>query len=795
MERSEFRDIMFQYKKAKELDPQLKYWDWKADKYEKGSDGIKATPEQEKQINEHMQKMHRMSGAISPVINLQDAADFTPVGNATTAYEAYDAAESGDYLTASLIGAAALAPRAVSKGVKKIWREIPSVNPNYVKDKLTEFFGNEKVRKLLPNGLKAEIYEDAINQRNHIIEELYHDKDYWDRAAAIKKQFEDDYPEIYRGLLDTYENRYLGLPEPKVKSFNNGAKAEMSASEQAKERFRLNRIPAGYTDFEYNISPHLDKIDNPTTLHELNHYIDFNLAKNGNADYGNNMFVEMKKDLSTADNILYPDKTDYFRQGTEQKSYMNTLRNYMNSIGLMDSPGQKVSTKTIKKAIQSLPSEMNAVRAAYLQFNSPGQYTKWFNKIPLLGTAGAGLYIGNKEDNSYSEGTNGIKYYGAYSPKDQSYLLPVYNENGQNNVVLPEVTVTPQNNTDLKEVMDTRDFASELASYSPVGDVQDIYDIGKNVYDGNYGQAALGAGLFFLPDALAKSIRKLYGARKISKILDTANLNTNLYKDKDPVTRPISKRETADLINFDTAKKIMDANMQMQDFYTGDDYARRLQKAYEYTGNKAFANIYIPTQLKQTLQKGIEILPDNIDSSLGVTQFNKNTRRPQISINTNAKEHESLNELKNTINHEVAHASLKGGGASNIWVQHIRPYLYDIINLRNPIEIYNNFDLRDADKLQRFMSFNEYPTDIDEIRSRTYSLYQNAKRRGVNFDEFIDKYTFDNPKIWYGKIDAPGELNDLLKIMTPQSIKDFGKKFLGLSIPTLMYLNTNDKSN
>lgn len=82
MERSEFRDIMFQYKKAKELDPQLKYWDWKADKYEKGSDGIKATPEQKKQINEHMQKMHRMSGAISPVVNLQDAADFTPIGTA-----------------------------------------------------------------------------------------------------------------------------------------------------------------------------------------------------------------------------------------------------------------------------------------------------------------------------------------------------------------------------------------------------------------------------------------------------------------------------------------------------------------------------------------------------------------------------------------------------------------------------------------------------------------------------------------------------------------------------------------
>lgn len=283
----------------------------------------------------------------------------------------------------------------------------------------------------------------------------------------------------------------------------------MAARKDAMERFRMNKIPAGYTDFEYNISPHLDRIDRPTAQHELGHYVDFNLSQNANADYNNNMFSALRRDLSTDSNPLYPDKTDYFRQGTEQKSYMNTLRSYMQSIGLMDRPGQKVTTKTIKRAINSLPSEMNAVRAAYLQFNSPGEYTKWFNKIPLLSIPGAAMYFDSKEDNSYADGTDGIKYYGAYSPKQQAYVLPVYDDKGENNVILPEVTVTPQNNTDLAGYMQKGDFIKEAMSFTPVGDVEDIYNIGKDIYDKNYAQAALGAGLFLLPNIVNKPIKKL----------------------------------------------------------------------------------------------------------------------------------------------------------------------------------------------------------------------------------------------------------------------------------------------
>lgn len=368
--------------------------------YENGTDGIKPNTSEIPVTYSNGKWSYGYNpgaGFLKPVISIQDAADLTPIGNAMMANDIYQSANEGDYITAGLIGAAALMPNAVSKPLKKIVREIPSFNPRYFTDKLNKLLLNKEIK---PNGLNRKIYTDAINQRNRVIEDLYTDQDYWDRAKSINKQYGDDYAEVYRNVLDTYENKYVGLPEPKAKQFYNDTKAEMAAKKDAIERFKMNKIPAGYTDFEYNISPYLDRIDRPTVQHELGHYVDFNLSKSSNADYGNNMFQALKKDLSTSKNPLYPDQTDYFRQGTEQKSYMNTLRSYMQSIGLMDKPGQKVTTKTIKRAINSLPSEMNAVKAAYLQFDSPGKYTKWFNKIPLLGIPGAAMYLENKNESN-----------------------------------------------------------------------------------------------------------------------------------------------------------------------------------------------------------------------------------------------------------------------------------------------------------------------------------------------------------------------------------------------------------
>lgn len=65
------------------------------------------------------------------------------------------------------------------------------------------------------------------------------------------------------------------------------------------------------------------------------------------------------------------------------------------------------------------------------------------------------------------------------------------------------------NNVPLLTPKDPVAAAKEAASYIPfIGEGLDLYDIGKDVYSGNYGQAALGAGLFLLPEFLEKPIKK-----------------------------------------------------------------------------------------------------------------------------------------------------------------------------------------------------------------------------------------------------------------------------------------------
>lgn len=165
-----------------------------------------------------------------------------------------------------------------------------------------------------------------------------------------------------------------------------GAPAFMRRTKQMVLDNNPNGIPASWNDFAYYINPSIENLDKALTRHEMGHYVDFNMSKSNNADKGNLMFDELRKDLSVDPNPLIPNQTDYFRKGTEQKSYMNTLRQFMFDNNMINRIDDQVTQKQIKEAINKLPSELKSVKAAYQQFKSPKKYTKWFNTIPLFGT-------------------------------------------------------------------------------------------------------------------------------------------------------------------------------------------------------------------------------------------------------------------------------------------------------------------------------------------------------------------------------------------------------------------------
>lgn len=281
----------------------------------------------------------------------------------------------------------------VARGLTKYSSKyVPEVRRT-VQDKINSLFRREAEDK----ARTYKLYDDAIESRNRIIEDLYSNPAYMERARQIQNTYGDDYAKVYEDIINQYNTNYWNLPNPVIKQLD--AKAKMQAKDAAVNRYITRRQPAGYDDFEYQINRNLTEIDYPTTRHELGHYVDFNLAKSSNPDYSNSMFAELKRDLSKQKNPLFPDKTDYYSKGTEQESYMNTLREYMFKTGMINNIGDKVTSRQIKKAIRSLPKDMRSIEAAYLQFATPGQYTKWFNKIPLLGT----YPIVNKQFQNYEE--------------------------------------------------------------------------------------------------------------------------------------------------------------------------------------------------------------------------------------------------------------------------------------------------------------------------------------------------------------------------------------------------------
>ena len=169
----------------------------------------------------------------------------------------------------------------------------------------------------------------------------------------------------------------------------------------------------------------------------------------------------------------------------------------------------------------------------------------------------------------YQEPAQPIKYMGGYD-KRGNMVLPVNNENGMNNVTLPEVTVTPRN-INLAGAVDrgrrtVGNMGKEiLSATTPLGDIESAKDIYQDARSGNYGQAALGAGLLLLPNFIEKPLKALkrVGKKvvKASNKYPAKNLEVNLNPDRswnmDKIHSDVDKgtKEALDFLESDVKKE------------------------------------------------------------------------------------------------------------------------------------------------------------------------------------------------------------------------------------------------
>lgn len=124
-------------------------------------------------------------------------------------------------------------------------------------------------------------------------------------------------------------------------------------------------------------------------------------------------------------------------------------------------------------------------------------------------------------------GSTSTNYYG-----DVVHHLPVWNKDGETNVGLPEVVVTPRNNLNLGETVNRgRNAAGNvgkeiLSAVTPLGDIESAKGIYNDATSGNYGSAALGLGLLALPNFIEKPLKsfKRVGSKVIRDFTSSRKL-------------------------------------------------------------------------------------------------------------------------------------------------------------------------------------------------------------------------------------------------------------------------------
>lgn len=194
MNRQAFKQRMQNLKSYRENNPGKGYWDWKVEAFADG--GEIGDPEKERfyQATGRSSSGRPLEEGLKPVFSLEDAANMTPIGDAISARDTYNAVKNRDWLGAGLAASAM----------------IPTVTRSFQR----QVDAND-LRRDLENNNRRRVLEEYSDQRNRAYE-LLNAPEARRRAQTIDRKYGTEYDKVYDDLTKEYEdiNSYVNLPEP-----------------------------------------------------------------------------------------------------------------------------------------------------------------------------------------------------------------------------------------------------------------------------------------------------------------------------------------------------------------------------------------------------------------------------------------------------------------------------------------------------------------------------------------------------------------------------------------------------
>lgn len=290
MDRQAFKQRMQNLKSYRENNPGKGYWDWKVEAFQDG--GQTGDPEKERfyQATGRSSSGRPLEEGLKPVFSIEDAANMTPIGDAISVKDTYDAVKNRDWLGAGLAALTVLpfVPSGL-RNVKAAARYIPTVNRT-----------------------------DTIPYRN--------------RAEQADKIFGTNYSETYDLLDDLYQHRYFDLPEVQPKDMV--ASGRLQAKPFAEERFNKTGVGAEPNEFDLWVNTGMYRDPMQLANHEMNHYTDYIISRNIDTSVNNNMLKQLENSL--------------------QKAYMNQLRTMLKQNGDIQNLDEPVSSTLLKKYLDKM---------------------------------------------------------------------------------------------------------------------------------------------------------------------------------------------------------------------------------------------------------------------------------------------------------------------------------------------------------------------------------------------------------------------------------------------------------
>lgn len=315
---------------------------------------------------------------LKPVIDLEDAANITPIGDALSARDVYNAVTEKDWTGVGLAAATMIpfVPMTVKQFRKKYKGISPKSKQNY-NSKLMD----KTVQNYIDNAdsykeSRIKLYEEAIKDRNKEYDNWIENEDAFRRAANFDRKYGTNYVRTYSNELKKRYQNSNDITQIGIKPMDPDTYGSFNPAIPDYIFISNNQIS--------NKKPRVGLIN-----HELGHKIDRQAGVfDSDGEVIRPIFNRDKFESSDRIKQMYP-KTynkiqNYLLKDSEIKSHMNEFRTYLRENNLLDPTG-KESLNSFKKKLFN--SNFDNLKKIFNSYKSSKQFINDFNMIPITATS------------------------------------------------------------------------------------------------------------------------------------------------------------------------------------------------------------------------------------------------------------------------------------------------------------------------------------------------------------------------------------------------------------------------